>query len=256
MNLELGNSWHYKAIKGKWKLGEESDLRIWATKELKPILGDEKEDLHCFGIGKEEGVTANRQLYPTDYAVLELDVPKESKIKIKNGDRAETEKWSRIMQTGYVSVRDAGDIPFRWMYLTPSTCGIRFVVKVSESIRNEAMYKSVVRQFLAYFDRFGFSEENYDILVNQAWIVPQFKDWVCFQEEIFEIDSKSASVIDKPRKATLQIKPTGDKQDLLKTKDVLAFLKKRNRSITDDYDTWYRVCFALIGAFELSVASE
>jgi len=151
--------------------------------ELKSILSDrdtpyskeEKAKLPQFGFGRKSGETSNQQIYPTKILVCELDTPPKFK---KDIDQPEVfRKWQSFFISLYNKVIENGDIPFWYMYLTPSMCGIRFIVKLENAIIDEDEYKSVVKAFLSLLNSYEVNKSFYDISVNNAWYLPTHKPY-------------------------------------------------------------------------------
>jgi hypothetical protein len=176
----------------KWCVTTESSVLDYLRPEAKPLSKDEKGSLPIFGFDKQVGASANAQQYPTNWIVLEIDAPAFVKA---NSDRVDA--WRNRVMTWYVTLRLQADLQYYWLYVTPSMCGLRFVLKTDRPIANEAIYKAVVCDYLQHLSKItngDINESQHDILVNQGWFVPTFKQYFSAKNAIYSIGNVELSV--------------------------------------------------------------
>jgi hypothetical protein len=160
---------------GKWCATTKDSVLAYLKPENQPLSGDEKGRLPTFGFDKQAGASANKQQYPTNWVILELDAPAVVKA---NPDQVDV--WRSRVMVWYVTMRMNRDLSYYWLYVTPSMCGLRFVLKTDQSILTEAVYKAVVLDYLQNLGKItngDINETHYDIRLNQAWYVPTFKEY-------------------------------------------------------------------------------
>lgn len=172
-----------KSIKSPWEPAKNSDLKSKLSERLTPFSSEEKLELPQFGFGMMKGVTKNKQLYPTKYIVAELDTPAPFKGRLNENEVFE--KWSSTFRSVYREVLRDNDLPFWSMYLTPSMCGLRFIVRLKHQVNDEAEYKKSVSLFLHELGSYGANESYHDIKVNCGWFVPTFKKYFILRKKIF-----------------------------------------------------------------------
>ena len=160
-------------VTSPWEPAKLSDLKALLSDREIPYSAEEKLKLPQFGYGRKEGEMVNEQLYPTKTIVLELDTPSPHKGDI--GKEDVFKKWSTTFISIYNKVIGDGDLPFRILYLTPSMCGLRFVVRLENPVSNEDEYISAVLAYAKKLEVHGVIEEYLDIKVNCGWFVPTFK---------------------------------------------------------------------------------
>ena len=172
------------SLKGKWTSSTIDEVLSNLNDDFQPLDKVGKSKLPLFGFKKLVGQRSNAQQYPVQYIILELDNPKQIKERISNGciqtfEIQQAKFWMLFNQLKYDR-----DVPYYWMYITPSTCGIRFVLKTDSVVENEEEYFKSVLAFLRliYLKTNGaINQSHFDLLVNQAWYVPTFK--TCFDRK-------------------------------------------------------------------------
>jgi hypothetical protein len=176
----------------KWRTTTEKDVLAYLKDETRPLSDEEKDALPVFGFDKQAGASANAQQYPTNWIILEIDAPKFVK---RNPDRVDA--WRNRVMTWYVTLRLQADLQYYWLYLTRSMCGLRFVLKTDRPIASEAIYEAVVFDYLQHLSKItngDINESQHDILVNQAWFVPTFKQYFSAKNAIYSIGNVELSV--------------------------------------------------------------
>ena len=184
------NICYKKTIKSAWQPSSASEVLSNRLPETVIFSAKEKLNIPVFGFNRRIGDTRNEQLFPTCFVVLELDVPDSWKKAIKEGDQqkflwARAQAWLWYQQFNLDEALD-----YYWMYLTPSTCGLRFVLCTDQPVRNALHYEQVVIQFLRilYLKTNGKVNPDYfDILVHQAWFVPTFEHFFSEKRRISPI---------------------------------------------------------------------
>lgn len=176
-------------IKEKWQRCTTDDILANLILKIQVLPPEIKAIIPAFGFDKKEKSRINEQLFPTHFIILELDTPPRWKEKIKAGclqtlKMAQAQTEQVYFQLYYAS------IPYYWMYLTPSTCGLRFVLQTDIPVLNELHYKQVVLDYLRLLYRITYGKLNtdyHDIRVHQAWFVPTFYDRFASNEETIKI---------------------------------------------------------------------
>lgn len=154
------------------------------------LTDEDKVKFPAMGFNRKLGSLSNQQLFPTCFVILELDTPGEWKKRIKAGDQktlacAKAQAFSFFWQFHHRT-----ELPYYWMYLTPSACGIRFVLRTDQPVINEDHYRQVVLDYLRYLYRMTngkINPDHHDIRVHQAWFVPVFQQEFSAKEQDWEI---------------------------------------------------------------------
>ncbi len=177
-------------VKGVWRRTTEAEVLSEKIPITEPFSKALKSTLPLFGFDKPVGEKSNRQQYPTHYVILELDATAFQKRKIKEGCARTYFMVRGFFWKWFTLLKHQSDLPYYWMYVTPSTCGLRFVLKLDKSVKNEEEYKYVIRQFLLnlyYRSNGSINPDHFDILVNQAWFVPTFELLFDARNAVFSI---------------------------------------------------------------------
>ncbi len=177
-------------VKSSWEPARLSDLKALLSDRETPYSAKEKLGLPQFAYGRKDGETLNEQLYPTKTIVLELDTPSPYKGKLDKEDIFK--KWSNTFKSIYNKVLEDEDLPFKIMYLTPSMCGLRFVIKLESPVNDEDEYKSAVLAYSKILEKYGVIGDYLDIKVNCGWFVPTFKEFYSFRRGTFDYQSSKA----------------------------------------------------------------
>ena len=255
----IGNQFYIKnSFSSNWRAAEESELQSLLQKNNVPINTGMKLQLPLFGYERTAGSNSNQQLYPTQSVVLEIDAPAEIKDRIKEKDPIAFDEFSKRIEELFAKWRDDSSVHYHIMYVTPSQCGIRFILKTDTAVENEAEYKKVVRQFLEGLRADGVDEKFYDERVNQAWFLPIYEDYFHIKGAIFpcgEIKSPAPAVPTvAPFLSPLSVAPAelDRPEDILKIEAIIA----EGKSITFDYDHWYKTAFGLANTFSYEKGKE
>jgi archaellum biogenesis ATPase FlaH len=189
-----------KTVKSLWEPVNLSDLKSVLSDRLTPYSPAEKLELSQFGFGRNSGEKANKQLYPTRFIVIEIDTPPPHKGMLNDEDIFN--KWSKEFIKIYNEIRKEDGIKYWIMYLTPSMCGIRFIIKVAEPVNDEQEYKKVALLFLKNLQDHGVKEAYYDIKVNSGWYLPTFTRYYNERKETYPVtpmikDNKQTTLIER-----------------------------------------------------------
>lgn len=177
------------SIKEQWEATTAADVMANLELAAQVLPPKVKAIIPAFGFDKKEGSRSNQQLFPTHFVILELDTPPKWKGKIKAGCERTLEMAQAQTEQVYFQLNYSA-IPYYWMYLTPSTCGLRFVLQTDQPVVNESHYKQVVLDYLRLLYRITYGKLNvdyHDIRIHQAWFVPTFYDRFSRKEEINQI---------------------------------------------------------------------
>ena len=173
----------------------------------------DKSIMPVLGFNRKVGLRSNEQLFPTHFIVLELDTPAAWKAQIKAGDKKTLQCARAVAHVSFWEFHYHPDLPFYWLYLTPSTCGLRFVLRTNEPIIHEAHYRQEVLRYLRLLYRLTNGRvhmDYHDIRVHQAWFVPVFleefsakeQDWIIepYQEQLLaEVPAKVIQLGNEPK---------------------------------------------------------
>jgi archaellum biogenesis ATPase FlaH len=175
-----------------WESARLSDLRALLSDRENPYSSKEKLKLPQFGFGRKSGDTSNQQIYPTKIIVTELDTPPKFKKAI---DRPEVyEKWKLFFSSLYEKVVSDDTFPYWYIYLTPSMCGLRSIVKLDKPVYNEKEYKESVEAYLSLFKRFNVDESFFDIKIKTGWFLPPFENYFKRGNQIFRFKEVNAGL--------------------------------------------------------------
>lgn len=177
-------------IKGTWRKSTASEVLANLLEGTSPFDKETKKLIPVFGFNKLDGQRNNKQLFPIHFVILELDTPGFWKIEIARGCQKTKMTMHGKFWLLYCIFSKDDSLPYFWLYLTPSTCGLRFVLKTDKPVINEAHYIQVVKHFLAILYRKTNGKVNpafFDIRVHQAWFVPTFLKFFSLREDVFEI---------------------------------------------------------------------
>lgn len=177
------------SIKDQWEKCTTADLMANMELAMQLIPADLKAIIPAFGFDKREGSRSNQQSFPTYFVILELDTPPRWKEKIKAGCQKTLQMAQAQTDQVYFQLH-YGRLPYYWMYITPSNCGLRFVLQTDRPVINEQHYRQVVLNYLRILYRLTHGRLNadyHDIRVHQAWFVPIFFDRFSRKEEIIWI---------------------------------------------------------------------
>lgn len=195
----------------EWQEASRSYFKALLSEREQPLTNEEKSRLPQFGIGKVKGSKCNRQLFPTNFIITELDVPRSEKEKLSHQEKFK--KWSPKFKEIYEKAKADEDSQYWAMYVTSSMCGIRFILKTDTPISSKDEYEKTAMNYLIGLKRFGVNEDYIDIAVNQAWYVPTFKDY-----------------FDQPRKKII-VQQKGLKEFTSVFKKVLGLTEKKEKFI-------------------------
>lgn len=179
-------------VKSPWEESKLSDLKAILSDRNTPYTKEEKLDMPQFGYGKVAEDMDNPQLYPTKIIVAELDTPKKYKTKLKN--KEVFEHWHSFFTRLYEQLKADKSIPYRYMYLTPSMCGLRFIVKLDLEINNEEEYRQAVLDYLALFEKYDIDKSYHDIKIKTGWFLPPFKKYFDRGTKVFENKKQNAKI--------------------------------------------------------------
>jgi hypothetical protein len=177
------------SIKDHWKKTTATDVLANMELSRQIIPPNLKAIIPAFGFDKREGSRSNQQGFPTHFVVLELDTPPRWKEKIKAGCNRTLQMAQAQTELVYFQLHYSR-VPYYWMYMTPSTCGLRFVLQTDRAVINEEHYRQVVLDYLRFLYRFTSGRLNadyHDIRVHQAWYVPVFHDRFSRKEAVCPI---------------------------------------------------------------------
>lgn len=175
-------------LRGMWEYSSEKEILSFMKEGYQPLDQNQKSKLSLFGFQKLISQKSNSQQFPVNYVILELDTPKAIKQKIKTGCKQTFELTQAKFWMWFTKFKHDASLNYWWMYLTPSACGIRFVLKVQSPVKNEIEYKHVVESFLRLLYKKtngGINQIHFDILINQGWFVPTFSNFFDNREDIF-----------------------------------------------------------------------
>lgn len=229
-------------IKSKWMASCEDEVLSMMIVENQPLCKMRKNQLPVFGFHKLIGHKSNQQQYPVSYIILELDTPKLLKQKIQNGCKETFEIIKAKFWIWYTKFKLDVDLQYYWMYLTPSTCGLRFVLKLDRGVQNEAEYKEVVKSFLRILYKKtngAINQNHFDLLINQSWFVPTFSNYFDNKEMEYSITwLEKTKKLQSPKRQPIYILPKSNcsnevvLQALKLTKNKLTYiLGQRNKFI-------------------------
>lgn len=247
--LLSGNNFCTKPLTGEWKENELSTLFSLLSEEFKPFSNESKKKLPLFGFNKKIGFPDNEQMYPLNYVTGELDIPHAAKEKIKKGNKKLNSHFVNFFKQLFEKLKSDEGLNYWLLYITPSCCGLRFVLKLNTPIKNEMQYKQTLLEFLKQLDKYEIDKFYYDIRINQGWFVPTFKDFIDFRkstlivpEFIYEIEKspKSSSFYEIQKDSDIHIKVT---------EEIIDYLHKTDQSITFSYSKWIEIAFSLSDTF-------
>lgn len=184
------NICYKKTIKSAWQPSSASEVLSNRLPETVIFSAKEKLNIPVFGFNRRIGHTSNEQFFPTCFPVLELDVPGAWKRAIKEGDKAKFILAKAQTWLLYQQFCIDRTLPYYWMYLTPSTLGLRFVLCTDQPVVSALHYTQVVKQFLRllYLRTNGrVNPDFFDIRVHQAWFVPTFEHFFNEKRRTFSI---------------------------------------------------------------------
>lgn len=184
------NICYKKTVKATWQPSSASEVLSNRLPETVVFSAKEKLNIPVFAFNRRIAHTSNEQLFPTCFLVLELDVPGAWKRAIKEGDKAKFILAKAQTWLLYQQFCIDRTLPYYWMYLTPSTLGLRFVLCTDQPVVSALHYTQVVKQFLRllYLRTNGRVNPDYfDIRVHQAWFVPTFEHFFSEKCRIFSI---------------------------------------------------------------------
>jgi hypothetical protein len=154
------------------------------------LSSEDKANFPAMGFNRQLGSLSNQQLFPTCFVILELDTPKKWKKRIKEGDQKTLACAKAQAYSFFWQFHQRPELPYYWMYLTPSACGIRFVLRTDQPVINEQHYRQVVLDYLRYLYRITngkINPDHHDIRVHQAWFVPVFQKEFSAKEQDWNI---------------------------------------------------------------------
>lgn len=167
-----------KQLTSVWEACTVEDVLANRVYPERLVLGKmDKATMPVFGFDKTLGTRSNTQLFPTHFVILELDTPPVWKQKITKGCQKTLACAKANAYTLFWQFHHDNRLPYYWMYLTPSTCGIRFVLRTDRPVINKLHYRQVVLDYLRYLYRLTNGKLNadyHDILIDQGWFVPTF----------------------------------------------------------------------------------
>lgn len=176
-------------IKEKWQCTTSDDILANLVLKAQVLPKEVKAIIPAFGFDKKKNSRSNEQLFPTHFVILELDTPPKWKEQIKVGCKP-TLKMAQAQTEHIYFYLKYSTVPYYWMYITPSTCGLRFVLQTDQPVMNELHYKQVVLDYLRMLYRITYGKLNtdyHDIRIHQAWFVPTFYDRFSRKDEILKI---------------------------------------------------------------------
>jgi hypothetical protein len=245
-----------KTLTGSWKEAEFKEILNYLKPSTKPFSAEEKKELPLFGINKISGATSNEERRPAKRIVLEIDIPANEKAKIRKGDKKVYEKWSNFFIDLFLKLKVETGLQYYLCYLTPSLCGMRFVLELEKPVCNHVQYKAAVLVFLKALSKYGVDETFYDIRINQGWYVPTFKDYTDLRKATTILPSHIFSLKEPVR----FIYPLSTEKDLpvhqKVAKAILDFLIETKQSITTTYPEYLRTGFALADTFSGSIGED
>lgn len=247
-------------LQSQWKYAKREMLKSLLSEETVAFSDEKKKNIPMFGFGKYNAESKNQQIYPSQYVVLELDAPAKEKQKIKAQDKGSIEKWSSKFEGFYNKFKKDDNLNYRVMYITPSRCGIRFILKTNHNVNNEDEYKTVALVFLAQLKKYGINEKYYDIRVNQGWLLPTFGKFFHEKKKLFNISSilkAQANIIPiKSTKTTLEDAKKDNSKYVLIIEAIIKFLENENQSITSTHNDWYKVAYGLANTFSNEIGKD
>lgn len=179
------------SLAGYWEPSSIGEVLSNLFEQTFPFSKEEKKLIPLFGFNKPLGMSENTQQFPTCFVILELDTPGAWKQRIESGCRKTLALARAKFWLWYEEFKRNPALPYYWMYLTPSTSGLRFVLRTCRPVEHEAHYRQVVRQFLVILYRWTVGRVNpdyFDLRVNQGWFVPTFSEFFDHREAVFEIE--------------------------------------------------------------------
>lgn len=185
---QLGDQLFTKVDKTKeWEPAKLAELKTILSDQDTPYSKKDKLELPQFGFGRKVGETSNSQIYPTHFIVAEIDTPAPHKGNLN--DEKTFNEWSNFYKNTYSKILNDKGIKYRIMYLTPSMCGIRFIIKLSNPVSDEDEYKQVAQSFLRTLKIHGVKEEYFDIRVDWGWFLPTYSGFYDRRREIYSHES-------------------------------------------------------------------
>jgi hypothetical protein len=228
-----------------WERATLSDLDSFLDDRSIPYTSEEKEKLPRFGFGRIVGDTKNKHSFPTKFIVVELDTPHPDKAN--KSDQEVFEKWYGFFSKMYKEIEEDESIPYYLMYLTPSMCGLRFIIKLRHKIYEE-QYKWVVERFLQLLEKFGANKEHHDIEVNREWILPTYRNYYSLRKARWSIEPPKLDAENKSKPSDDKSKPEVRPNREVIHQQVLSLIEqieKHEWDITAPYPDWFRCGCAL-----------
>jgi len=226
---------------GKWNSARIEKLKSILSDRDKPYSKEEKAELPQFGFGKIRGETSTQQLFPTHYIVIDLDTPADSKASLSTDEGFK--KWSGFFKGVYNKIVNDQSIPYKVIYLTPSMCGLRFILELENQVADEGEYIQAIKQFCALLEKYSIKEEHIDIRVNQPWYLPTFEKY--FNERNFIFRKEIVKSDKKPFAPTKTLRPENKEE----VERLIKQIEEENVDISLRYDNWMRIGFALADEF-------
>jgi len=226
-------------ITSPWEPANLADLKSILSDELIPYSSEGKLKIPQFGFGRKIGETLNEQIYPTRYIVIDLDTPPENKKDLSTNSGFE--EWSNFFITGYNKIVEYDSIPYWIMYLTPSMCGLRFIVKLKNNVANENEYIQALKDFLITLKNYEIGEKYIDVRVNHSWFLPTYLKY--YNERFARFNNPIVPESPKKEKESSRI----EHNDLTKREldNVVAQIEEKELDITTSYEDWLKIGFAL-----------
>jgi len=184
-------------VKSPWEPARLSDLNALLTERETPYSAEKKLKLPQFGYGRKVGETSNQQIYPTRTIVFELDTPSPDKGELHKEELFE--KYSNIFKSIFNKILSDKSIPFKIMYLTPSMCGLRFVLKLKMPVNHEDEYKAAVSAYAKTLEKHGVIKEYLDIKVNCGWFIPTYKTYYARGSGLFSFTPATSNIFSSLR---------------------------------------------------------
>lgn len=239
---QAGDRFFYREnFYGEWSPARSEKLKSILSERDKPYSKEKKAKLPQFGYGKIKGETSTQQLFPTHYVVIDLDVPDDYKSSASTDEGFK--QWSDFYMKAYHGIVSDQSIPYKVSCLTPSMCGLRFILELENQVADEEEYIQAINQFCALLEKYGIKEEHIDIRVHQPWYLPTFMQYFNERDHIF-----GNEIIKTEKKTPASIKATRsvNKEEVER---LIQQIEEKEVDITNIYLDWVGIGFALVDEF-------
>ncbi|XZF15521.1 BT4734/BF3469 family protein [Chitinophagaceae bacterium MMS25-I14] len=165
--------------------------------------------------------------------------------------------------------------PYVYAYwISPSMNGIKFLIPTDSNVDMHKLYFCVIKKYIedytsipidksgSDYTRLCYVSSDKDLFINENASTIT-KDWILKHNDIPTIDTISRSQKGNTSKESYALPKSiyategkNDKRMREAMFKIIKFLKKKNKSITTDYESWYKVGMAIANTFSYDVGSK